>query len=558
MRPGRLVEAVAVTGLGLLLTAILTFPVAARFSSGGRVDTGDGHYALWNVAWVARTIVTQPTALYNANIFYPHRQTLAYSEANVVAGALAVPAYWLTLNPYAAYNSVLFMTFTAAFVSMYYMVRYLAGRRDVGVLAGIAFAFAPYIFARIPHIQLQMTAVLPLSLLAFHRLVDRPTLERSVALGLILAVAALACAYYGIFLVLTIGLGTFWFAAARGLWRQASYWVAIAGAGAVSIAIVLPFFLPYLEIQRDTGFTRTLSDARMYEADWRAYFASSAWAHRWMLPLIVQWREVLFPGFLTTILGVTGIVLAVRNRRGSGQDAPAGAAIASRNVPLFYAAVGALALWASLGPSAGLYTVFYYTLPIFSWIRAPGRFGIMVTLALVILAAQAGAWLLGRRSQARQRTLVLVAGVALVAELASIPIRWRDALPVPEPYRVLATLPPGPVVILPFWAERMEFHRHAEYMLYSTANWRPMLNGYSDHIPDDFRRFARGIAGFPTRGAFSTLEWRQLRYVIVHLEMYNLDNRQTMIDRLEVYRSFLRPIVATGNVRMYEIVGWPR
>ena len=32
------------------------------------------------VAWVARTLVVDPINVYDANIFYPHRGTLAYSS----------------------------------------------------------------------------------------------------------------------------------------------------------------------------------------------------------------------------------------------------------------------------------------------------------------------------------------------------------------------------------------------------------------------------------------------------------------------------------------------
>ena len=71
----------------------------------------------------------------------------------------------------------------------------------------------------------------------------------------------------------------------------------------MAIALTLPFFLPYLSVQRDAGFTRTLDDARMYSADVSAWFASAAWAHRWWLPWIQPFNEVLFPGLAAIGLG---------------------------------------------------------------------------------------------------------------------------------------------------------------------------------------------------------------------------------------------------------------
>ena len=74
-------------------------------------------------------------------------------------------------------------------------------------MAGILFGFCPYIFARTAHIQLLFIGGLPFCLLAFHRLVDRQTVARSVTLGVLLWPTALSCAYYGIFAALMVGLG---------------------------------------------------------------------------------------------------------------------------------------------------------------------------------------------------------------------------------------------------------------------------------------------------------------------------------------------------------------
>ena len=55
--------------------------------------------------------------------------------------------------------------------------------------------------AHAPQIQLELTAGLPFTLLAFHRLADRPSIPRGAALGAVMAVQALCCGYYGIFAI---------------------------------------------------------------------------------------------------------------------------------------------------------------------------------------------------------------------------------------------------------------------------------------------------------------------------------------------------------------------
>src|SRR4029453_16103031 len=161
-----------------------------------------------------------------ANIFYPHRDTLAYSENNIVAGVLGLPAYVLTRNPYATHNLAMLLGFALAFLSAYALARYLARDTGAAIVAGLAFGFCPFMFARTAHIQLVMVFGLPATMLAVHRLVDLPSSGRAFLLAVALIVQALACGYYGIFAALLAGLGLVFFGITRGGWRRVDYWVA--------------------------------------------------------------------------------------------------------------------------------------------------------------------------------------------------------------------------------------------------------------------------------------------------------------------------------------------
>ena len=548
MRHRGLTEAAAVLAGAFALTAALTFPLVPKLDRVGRVNTDDGRLSIWNVAWVADALIVNPRGLFDANIFYPARNTLAYSEANIGAGLLALPAWGLTGNPFLAHNTAVVIAFVLAVAAAYYLVRYLSGSREAAAIAGVLFGFCPFIFARTAHIQLLMTAGLPFSMLAFHRLIDRPSAGRAVALGGVLFAQALSCAYYGIFAGLMVGLGTLYFAMTRRLWRSPRYWGLIGVAAAVSVGLTVPFFLPYLEVQ-DQGFGRTLDDARMYSANGGAWLASSAWAHRWWLDAIDGFSEVLFPGLITLVAGVAGAWFVWRRPAGG----PAATGLA-RDVAAYYALIGGLAFWASFGPDAGLYRLLYDTVPIFALLRAPARMGLMVTLALVVLSSAAlGPWL-------RARPRAWTVGLALLAalELNMAPLTaLRDAAPVPEAYRTLARLPRGPLAEFPYFSLRPDYPRHAEYMLGSTYHWQPLVNGYSDFIPARFRNTAVALSYFPTRASFRILSEVGTRYVVFHLNGYNRSNRADLLERIGRYQQFLRPLVQQDDVWLYEIVDWP-
>src|SRR5919106_1663342 len=128
-RPRRLRELTLVVLTALSLAVVLTYPLAFRMASIGRINTDDGRWSIWVVAWVAHALVTNPLQLFNANIFYPHVSTLAYSEANIGAGALGAPIWAISKNPHLTHNVVVLMSFIAAFAGAYYLTRYLTGSR---------------------------------------------------------------------------------------------------------------------------------------------------------------------------------------------------------------------------------------------------------------------------------------------------------------------------------------------------------------------------------------------------------------------------------------------
>ncbi len=564
--PARLGRGAALAALAILLTTAFTYPIAPRLGSVGRFDTGDGHWSIWCVAWVAHALATDPADLYDANIFVPHTDTLAYSENNIVAGVLGLPAYVATGNPYATHNLSMLLGIGLAFVGCYLLARYLTGDTGASIVAAIGFAFCPFLFARTAHIQLMLFFGLPVAMLALHRLVDAPSIGRGIGLGLALAVQALACGYYGIFAGLLSALGLPFFALTRGRWREVRYWASGVVAAATAIGLVVPFFLPYLRVQGELGFTRSVEEAAFYSADIQAWLASSAWAHRWMLPLLGHWNEVLFPGALTLVGGLVGAALAWRAARSAGTTtatttttAPnaGGPVPPRRDVLAFYAISGGLAFWISFGPAAGLYRVLFAAIPVFSFLRAPSRVAIVVVLALAVLFASglAVAW---ARLAPRPRAWTAAALATLMcAELFTAPLGVREAPPVASAYRHLATLRRSAVLELPFFYERSDYPRHARYMSASGWHWQPLINGYSDHIPLEFRDLAPRMHGFPSEASFAELRNRRARYVVIHLDLYGRRDRERLLERLTAYRDNLTLLNDDGDIRLYEITTWP-
>ena len=532
-------EAAAVVLGAFVLACVFTYPYILHFNNAGRLDTNDGRWSIWVVSWVAHALTTDPSQLFRANIFYPHTNALAFSEGNIVEGVIGAPVWLLTKNPYTTHNWVFLVAFAQSFIATYYLIRHLTGDRRAAIVCGVMYAYCPFAFARQAHIQLLMIGFLPWCMLAWHRFMDRTSIARAIELGVVMWLTGLACAYYGIFAGGMIAIAAIWFAIAEHRWNDPKYWIAVAVAAVVCIGLIAPFFLPYLQMQESTGFQRQLTG--QYSANVGAWLASSAWAHRWWVPYLKA-SEVLFPGILAVVLGVLGARIALRSDL--------------RTIAMFYIGLAIFTLWITFGPDAGLYTLLYYTVPVFSFLRAPSRAGIVVTLCLVVLAAPAMIAIMKRRGANVAFAALLVLAIV---DLYRAPLRMREAPPLPKAYETLAGLPKAPTIELPYWNRSIDFHRHAEYMLTSTAHWQPLINGYSDHIPQDFRDNAPVLATFPSRESFAVLEPLGARYVVFHLDLMAPQDRDALVKRLDSdYLGYLRPIEKDGDVWLYEIVSWQR
>ncbi len=534
-------DACVATILAVLLSVALTWPLAASLGSTGRIDSGDGRHGVWNVAWVAHALTTAPTTLFDANIFFPNKHALAFSEANLVAGVLAIPAWVVTGgNPYAAYNSVVLMAFTFAALSAYLLARTVGSTRFGAAIAALIYGYSPYMFSHLPHIQLLMTFGPALSLAMLHRFVDQPTVRRAVALGVSLTVTGLACAYYGIFIGLIVTIGVLWFAVADGRWRSWQYWALAALAAAITVACIAPVFIPYLEIQ-DDGFVRRLEEARPYSTTGRAFLASAVIVHRWMLPLIGEWRDVLFPGFLSIALSLIALVLALRQR-------------ARWRMVGFYLVVAVASYWIAMGPDAGLYTLLYNTLPVFSFLRAPIRIGVLVTLVTGVLAALALTWLSARVRAFRPAGLALIT-IAVIESWVG-PLQLAAAPEVPAVYERLARMPRAGVAEFPYYRGSTERFLNTDYMLMSTFHWQPILNGYSDHFPPDYYTSRPVLDQFPSQAAVDLMREKGVRWVVVHYHRYSRARAAEIRIQLGSANLGTRLVEDGPSWSLYEII-WP-
>ena len=149
-------RAALLTLLFAVLTAVMAYPWSMHPGSQVLADLPDIHLFIWTLAWDTHAFVHQPFSIFDANIFYPFHNSLAFSENLIGTAFTAAPIIWITGDPLLAMNLAAQLTCVLCGVGAYKLARTLGAGAPAAVLAGIVFAFAPPRFMRMG--QIHMTA----------------------------------------------------------------------------------------------------------------------------------------------------------------------------------------------------------------------------------------------------------------------------------------------------------------------------------------------------------------------------------------------------------------
>jgi hypothetical protein len=183
----------------VLLTVVQTWPLASNPAHLSRNDNSDTLLNTWAIAWVAHNLPRHPQHLFDANIFFPERLTLAYSEAMIVQSVLAMPILAAGGSPVLAYNLVLMAGFALTGWAFCLLVRRWTGSWTAGAVSGSLAAFNAHVFGRLPHLQTQHVEFIALILFALDRVVMSRRVRDALLLGAAFALQGLTSVYLLVF-----------------------------------------------------------------------------------------------------------------------------------------------------------------------------------------------------------------------------------------------------------------------------------------------------------------------------------------------------------------------
>ena len=289
------------------VAVVMTWPLITVMHRRIGGDVGDSLFNSWVLLWtggqVLRALHGDFSALaqyWNGNIFYPSTLTLAYSEHLTPQMLQILPVLAVTNNIILCYNLLLLGTIVLSGLGMYLLVRELTGHPVAALLAGLAFAFAPFRIDQFVHLEVLSSQWMPFTLYGFRRYFVtgrvRPLLGGAAAL----LVQGLSCGYYLAFFTPFAVAYCLYELIARGRLRDWRAWRHLIATGGAVLLIIGVLLAPYARVrQSDDVGVRPRREILHLSADTHAYgtIASDAalWG-RWIRAWPYE-EEQGFPGF---------------------------------------------------------------------------------------------------------------------------------------------------------------------------------------------------------------------------------------------------------------------
>lgn len=469
----------------LIVSLVATWPMLTHLQGSvpGIGDWGQNMWALW---WTRYALLSlEQTPFFTNYLFYPEGITLRFHPLDVSDGLLAMPLYGL-LGSDITYNLMIWLSFVLGGWGTYLLAHYLTGHRGASFVAGLIFVLSPYHFLRIElgHLNLSTIQWIPFYALFVLKFMREGRRLWSILAVFFLVINALNSWYYVIYCGLLSLAFIVWPEPTQPLklqlLRRSSCILLVL---ALSILILSPLLGPMLGLLGSTTLIGE-HDPLRHSVDLYSFWVPgppSIWAG-WFEEVWISYAAHNREPGASAYLGYTVIILSVLGMVGKPRRRQA--------VWWLFIALGFTLL--ALGPQLQIdgqildiplpYQLLSTLIPAFSITGIPGRFVVMTSLALAMLAAYGVANLSRFLTVKGQRTalkygLVIAASILIFLEFLAVPVRLtsteldnfypemgRDT----QPYAIL------------------DIKWDANYLLYAqTIHQKPLVGGWLARLPEE-------------------------------------------------------------------------
>jgi hypothetical protein len=359
----------------------------------------------WIASWGYHILVERadPLNFWNANDFYPNPGSLAYSDSMLTLQLFYAPLRLLGTSSLTALYLALAATSVLGAMLTFRALGEIGGFTWVEMgLITFGAHFSLSVVNYLHHYQLFGFQFAPATLLYVY-LYLRDFRWRHLFAACALFALGVCFAGYFAPMVATVGLFASLYMIVVQIRRYSlrNMLSRIGVAGVLSIVVSTAFVYaiqlhPYIELNRGAPMQAPETTA-MFSAGVKALFASITDVSMWYRPLdgeFGRWEYAYFPGVILLVAGIafTGAMIASMLRPTATASRDAENTMAPPQLSIFMFIVFVVSIVLSLGPllkpAPSIRLPFYYlshVIPGLGSVRAPGRFGIFIGLALAVM-----------------------------------------------------------------------------------------------------------------------------------------------------------------------------
>ena len=314
---------IAVVVAYAVLTLVQTHP-AWRVAADHQLSCcNDTWLFIWTIGWDVHALTHAPWAIFDANIFYPRENTLAYSEHLIGSVLVAAPVVWITGNQLLATNLVAISSVFLCAIGGYVLGRRLGFSETGAFVCGLVFAFTPPRFARIYQLHLTTIQWIPFALAFLHGYFQSGRARDLRLAAAFFSLQALTSGHGAAMLTLGGALVIAHHFATGGSLALSRRIRDIGVPGLLLIAPVGLILIPYWRARSEVGLVRALDDMGVTASSW---LSSPSHAHTFFVSLLPDWTWLqtppdahLFPGVLPLLLAAAAFLIPA-HRTGRTDD----------------------------------------------------------------------------------------------------------------------------------------------------------------------------------------------------------------------------------------------
>ncbi|MEU8295810.1 hypothetical protein AB0C04_00780 [Micromonospora sp. NPDC048909] len=539
-RPRRIVRAVGrslvhewtLATLGALALAVLmTWPTLRYPRYTLPQDYWDPSLQSWQMAWSGHILLTNPAQLWQSNTFFPELWSFAFSDTLLGYA----PAGMIGSGPEDAvlrYNIMFVLAHALATLGAYALARQLGSGRMGAAVAGVSYAYAPWLLAQAGHLHVLSNGGIPLALAMLARGHGwslrhgyRPERRHDgwIYAGWLVAAWQLSLGFgiglpFAYFLGATVLVAAVtwyvrrtWFGAVRRPFGKRLVVANLVG-GALFAGVGLLMAIPYFTVTELHPYAeRSVGDIAIFSPPASGFVTAPAESRVWGglhegARAALPWHPemTLLPGFVLYALAAGGLIFSVWKLR--------------HRLLLLAGVLATMVLAMGTRFFGGTFTYIplFEHLPGWNGLRTPGRLMLWATLLLGLLAAGAVTALTDRvRELAAQRVPSWPGPWLRLATLLPLLLVTVEGLnttphPVVPAQPAAMRLVDGPLLVLP---SNQSLDQHV--MLWSTTHFQDVVNGGSGFTPrqlDDVRRVTQT---FPDQTSIDYLRTLGVRNVVL-------------------------------------------